>query len=542
MTDRSVLCIGLDAACFAQLTPLIENGELPTIEALIDRGTAGTLTPTTPPWTPSAWQSITTGTTPWKHGIYDFYDYTTSEPHLVSATDLQTPYLWEYLDQVGLSSIVINVPITNPIHQFSGSLVPGYLAPEGSNVLIDGEPASMSTIDDKYRIYAQETASREETIAENEALIESRVEAADTLADRHDWSFMMVQFQRTDSIFHTMGHDAEAVRRVYTAVDDAIDSLLEVVDDDTTVIIVSDHGIHEYERTFRCNTWLKNEGWLQSSAASERIAWRETTKPTESETSDSEPVSRRLLSTTLTTLQRLGITPQRAEKALSFVGLAEPIQRRLPNELLIESIDHVDWDASEAYCRSVSSLGIRCNVEGREHDGVIPSDEFTTVRTELVDSLRALTAPDGESVFEAVYDRHERHGSDVASEASAPDIVLRPAEMTWKVTDIMREPVFDTTTEFSHTYEGLFAVAGPSIRADAPGDVHATDVAPTILSLLGYRPPAVMNGTVPPELLTGDEGELRPAPDPGERSYPSGTGTEPSAVVTDRLEEMGYLE
>ncbi|MFB6186311.1 MAG: alkaline phosphatase family protein, partial [Halobacteriaceae archaeon] len=292
---KSVICIGLDAACFEQIRPLVAGGDLPNLEELLNRGFSSTLSTTTPPWTPSAWPSITTGASPWTHGVYDFYDHTTEEPHLVSAMDLQVPYLWEYLEKGNYNPIVVNVPVTHPIYRSSGSLVPGYLAPEGSDVLIEGERAKQSALDHDYRIYARKTDSREATIAENEALIDSRVRAAETLADRQDWSFMMIQFQRTDSIFHTMGHDTEAVRRVYQKVDDAIGALLEMANRDTTVIVVSDHGIHEYERTFRCNTWLRNQGWLQTSTESERHSWGETTKPKTEQTDETTSIPRHLL-------------------------------------------------------------------------------------------------------------------------------------------------------------------------------------------------------------------------------------------------------
>jgi len=535
-----VLCIGLDAACFEQISPLIEQGDMPNLEGLLNRGVSGPLVTTSPPWTPSAWPSITTGTTPWTHGIYDFYDYMGEQPQLVSARDLRVPYLWDYLDEAGETPIVINVPVTHPIYRSSGSIVPGYLAPVGSDVLIDGEPSPQSTLGDDYRIYAQKTDSREETIAENEHLIESRVTAAETIADRHDWSFMMVQFQRTDAIFHTMGHDTGAVRRVYRAADDAIGRLLALVDDNTTVIVVSDHGIHEYERSFRCNTWLRDRGRLQTAAESERHSWGETTKPTADEKDGESLIVDRLLATSLASLRRLGLTPQRAERALSIVGLAKPVRRMLPNELILDAADHVDWSTSEAYCRSVSSLGIRCNVKGRDPEGVIPAEEFEDVRKEIIDALRAVSAPDGEPVFETVYDRHERHGADVANARSAPDIVFRPNRMVWKVTDVIREPIFDETDEFSHTYEGLFIAAGPSIDPAVDIELGATAIAPFVLQVFGYRPTPVMSGKVPSRLL-GEKTRTK-TPEPGERSYLSEVDGDNSGVVTDRLEQLGYLE
>jgi predicted AlkP superfamily phosphohydrolase/phosphomutase len=542
MNDTSVLCIGLDAACAKQIDPLIERDIMPNVEALRNQGTSGTLTTTTPPWTPSAWPSITTGTTPWTHGIYDFYDYTTEEPHLVSATDLQVPFLWEYLDQLGHTSIILNVPVTHPIHRVSGSIVPGYLAPEDSQILLDGEPAPQSMLKENYRVYARKTDSREAKISENEALIDSRLNAAKYLTEHHEWSFLMVQFQRTDSIFHTMGHDTEAIERVYSQVDDAIGSLLEIVDDDTHVVIVSDHGMHEYNRVFRCNSWLHNEGWLQTSAESERHSWGETTKPTQDKSDKHTTFPHRTFSAVLTALRTLGITPQRAEKALSIVGLADPIRQQLPANMLLDVAEHVHWESSQAYCRSVSSLGIRCNVEGRDSGGVISPSEFSAARTKLIEMLETVHAPDGTPVFEDVYDRHERHGTDVANEASAPDIVVRPKEMKWKITDIVREPVFNTTDEFSHKYEGLFITAGPSIASDTNIDLKATDVAPTILEMFGQKPTPIMEGNVPSELLNIDRHNLSDTPVPGKRTYLTEESHGSSETVTNRLKQLGYLE
>jgi predicted AlkP superfamily phosphohydrolase/phosphomutase len=351
---------------------------------------------------------------------------------------------------------------------------------------------------------------------------------------------MMVQFQRTDAIFHTMGHDSEAVRRVYRSVDRAIGRLLSLVDDDTTVVVVSDHGIHEYERTFRCNTWLRDRGWLQTASESDRHSWGETTKPTADEAAEEVSILRHLLEASVTTLRRAGLTPQRAERALSVVGLAEPVRRLLPDEVILDAAHHVDWSDSEAYCRSVSSLGIRCNVAGRDPGGVVLHEEFKSLRGELVDALRAISAPDGEPIFETVYDRHDRHGADVANERSAPDIVFRPNRMAWKVTDVIREPVFDETDEFSHTYEGMFVAAGPSIDSGADVELDATAIAPLVMQLFGYRPAPVMDGTVPVDLLD-TEARTQP-PEPKDRSYLSGETAAHSGTVTERLEQLGYME
>jgi predicted AlkP superfamily phosphohydrolase/phosphomutase len=437
---------------------------------------------------------------------------------------------------------VVNVPVTHPIHTGAASLVPGYLAPEDTDILIDGKSTSQNALADDYRIYARKRDNREAQITENENLIDSRVGAAETLDAHHNWSFMMVQFQQTDSIFHTMGHNQEAVRHIYAKADKAIGRLLDLIDDDTTVFVVSDHGIHQYERTFRCNTWLRNEGWLQTSTESTRHSWGEATKPTTEETDDTLSIPRRLLSTAFSALQTVGITPQRAEKSLSLVGLSDPVRRLLPDEMILDAAAHVDWLTSKAYCRSVSSLGIRCNVEGRDPEGVIPQTKFKSVRMKLVDALKTVRTADGIAVFEDVYDRHERHGRNVANEASAPDIIVRPNQMDWKITDVIREPVFDTTDEFSHTYEGLFIAAGPPIEPSVNISPQVIDIAPTILELFGYRPAPVMDGNSLSKLHDVDQERLSEVPDPNGRTYLSKKEQGSSGTVTDRLEQLGYLE
>jgi hypothetical protein len=80
-----VLLLGLDAADWATLSPLIESGKLPNIDKLIKTGASGNLTSIISPWgalagdsitfgihSPTVWTSIVTGKSPSKHGISDF--------------------------------------------------------------------------------------------------------------------------------------------------------------------------------------------------------------------------------------------------------------------------------------------------------------------------------------------------------------------------------------------------------------------------------------------------------------------------------------
>ena len=543
--DPSVLVIGLDAACFDRLDPHLEDGTLPNLEMLLGSGVGAPLETTTPPWTPSAWPSVVTGSRPWTHGIYDFYQYGEETPRHVSARDVRVPFIWEILSWCGYASIVVNVPVTHPTHFFDGSLVPGYISPETDECLIDGAVSSISSLDESYRIYPHGDSSKEARLDEYCKLISSRATIAEELAGHHKWSFMMVQFQCTDSVFHSMGNDQNAVRTVFERVDEAIGSLLDRVENETHVFVVSDHGMHRYERTFHCNSWLRDEGYLQTSVESSRWSWNERSREELVGNEDNDELLPSLTTALVNGLSRIGVTPNRIEKGLSLVGLEEGFARLLPASLLIDIVnagEHVDWDTSQAYCRSKASLGIRCNVKGRDPNGVVPADEFDSLRETLVEELRTITDSAGRAVFETVYDRHRVHGSDVANERSAPDIVVRPTDMVWEISDIVRERTVVETNKFNHSYDGLFIAAGDRINTDATPDPSVVDVTPTILSLFGIQPIESMDGRILEGLVTGLPADLED-PFVGTRTFVGDqTGVGVSDAVEEQLQEMGYLE
>jgi len=69
---NKVLMIGLDGATFTLLDPLVEQGVMPFLGAVLNRGVRANLMSTRHPLTPPAWTSMITGRSPTSHGIYDF--------------------------------------------------------------------------------------------------------------------------------------------------------------------------------------------------------------------------------------------------------------------------------------------------------------------------------------------------------------------------------------------------------------------------------------------------------------------------------------
>ena len=83
--DRTrVILIGLDAATWVALRPLLFEGRLPHFAQLIQRGVAAHLATFLPTESPLIWTTIATGVSPARHGIQSF-------TRRVPGTDEQVP-------------------------------------------------------------------------------------------------------------------------------------------------------------------------------------------------------------------------------------------------------------------------------------------------------------------------------------------------------------------------------------------------------------------------------------------------------------------
>ncbi|WP_226007300.1 alkaline phosphatase family protein [Natrinema salinisoli] len=528
------LLVGIDAACDRILDPMFEDGELPTLESIYDQGASGSLESQMPPWTASAWPSLYTGKNPGKHGVFGFLRFEGYDWDVVNASDVHERALWELLSERGLTSVVINVPVTHPPRTFDGALIPGYTAPEDPDCHPSGLLSDVREEIGDYRVYPDEDAADLGTAYAECARM--RGEAFRYLADRYDPEFGFVEFQGTDSIFHKEPENDAAIRRIYREVDRQVAEILDGCDPDN-VIIASDHGMGPYDgHEFRVNEYLRREGVVATENGGRGMpAWstiRENDLKRGEATGSRDPgVAERAMATAA----RVGVTSQRIGAVLERLGIEDLVAKYAPTGVVNAGATQVDFPASTAYVRSRVELGVRLNVEGREPDGVVPPEEYETVRTRLIDALRSVRTPDGEPIFDAVRPREEFfHGPE---SEHAVDIVTVPADFDHFLSATLREQQFGPPSEpWNHKLEGTFAARGVDIdHADGIDNAHLFDVAPTVLATL--------------DVPIDDRMDGRPLPcvePPGTRSYPRLGETDSVATadeaVEDRLADLGYLE
>jgi len=538
-TGLRTLLVGVDGACLPVVEPLVDDGRLPVLGDLLDRGATGPLESQIPPWTPSAWPSLYTGTNPGKHGVFDFLAFDGYDWDVVNSTRVRRPALWELLSERGLTSVVVNVPVTAPPAAFDGALVPGYVAPESPPTHPEGLLEDLRSALGGYRVYAPADVAdgSDEQVAWYERLTGMRGAAFRYLVDRFDPAFGFLQFQQTDTVFHERPGDDDAVRAVYEAVDDEVGRVLDACDPDT-VVLASDHGIGPYDpEEFRVNEYLREAGYVEPIRGDGGMpSWTSLHRDERTESGGGEDGDGSSLAAWLVArAAAVGVTSQRIGRVLSALGLADLALRVVSTETVRAGTERVDFAESTAYMRSRTELGVRINLEGREPDGTVPREAYDEVREELVAALRAARTPDGDPVFSAVEPREAYfHGEHVED---AADVVVVPDGFDTYLTASLRGDTFGPASEsWNHKRDGLFAAAGEGVDEDADlSGAHLFDVAPTVLSALGAPPSAGMDGEVlpvvdavpPADYDDYEDGPARPTDD---------------RAVERRLADLGYLD
>lgn len=511
MSESNVLLLGFDGLDFRHLDRF--DASLPNFTRLREQGPSGPLESTFPPMTPSAWPSIYTGVDPSHHGVFDFCDVPDQpgpSEDTVDRTDVEAPALWNYLTALDIPSITLNAPMTAPVDDVNGVVVPGFAAPPDAT----GQPAGIvdeltAALGREYRIYPES-----DTVSAYIDAFQMRTEASKFLLDEYEWRFAFLQLQHTDSVFHYCD-DEDDFRRVIRAADEYLGAMLDYVGADTHVLVCSDHGIDRTRgHVVYLNQLLHDEGYVQLE---------ETQLSTETGRSKLPSIK-----------GSVGSILASGYQALDRVGVAEQLRSVLPTNRLKDATRHsVDWDSSIAYCRSGTELGVRINRSKANREGLTETD-VDGLRAEIISLLSDLRTPDGTPAFEyvkpreAVYDGG-KHIQD------APDILCMPFTRGNTISPDVLGPTFRPNDSYEHRPNGVFIGSSSILRGGNEIPISHTDIAPTVMALLDRPIPERMCGRPPDGLGLETTTETY-----DDVPFVSGEG-ENDSEVTDRLRDLGYL-
>ncbi|WP_339102615.1 alkaline phosphatase family protein [Haloterrigena salinisoli] len=518
----TVYVVGLDGADWLLLRPWIEEGHLPAFSRILDDGVAGDLESTLPPVTFPAWKCYSTGKTPGKLGVYEWfaYDRRTNEIAANDASDFRSREYWDVLADHGHRAGVVNMPTTHPADAGGRTADDGVFVVAGSPASERKQFTAPDSLKDDlleaipaYRVKPDlvlDEATPDELVAEATALFEQRFRTATWLADERDCDLVHTTLFATDTLQHRLWDRPEKLRAAYERVDDLLADLLER-DDAEAVVLMSDHGFVEINEIFLVNQWLLERGDLAIK---------------ESETRD-------LLAT-------VGLTEERLKHLVDRLGLVnlaqslvpESAQRFFPSESGRIAIQDaaIDWERTKAV--SLGRGPIYVNWDAFSSDNAV-----TRYASELAADLEALETPAGDPVATTVYDPADVYTGD---RPRGPDLLVEYAPGV-DAPEAIGGAVFGETTEWlaTHRRTGVFAAWGEDV-AEGSADLELYDLAPTLLHYLGVPVPEDVDGDVRFDVLTGE-----PAEQSIERGPPTATVTRRRGAgeeVEETLRELGYME
>lgn len=286
MNKKKILLIGWDGADWEHITPLLEEGLLPTLESLINQGVMGNLATLQPVLSPMLWNSVATGKHASKHGILGFVEpdeqHGGSRPF--SSRSRNTKALWNIFSQNGIRSNVVNWWASHPAEKINGSIVSnafqgvGFDPAKGWKISKGTiHPAEKEQAFAKFRVFEHELTEQHilpfipgaaKIDQQKDKRLGSLAKVLSETATTHSiataimqsepWDFMAIYYTGIDHFSHAFmayhppqmpnvsDEDFEmyqgVVKGAYRFHDMMLATLLKLAGEDTTIILCSDHG------------------------------------------------------------------------------------------------------------------------------------------------------------------------------------------------------------------------------------------------------------------------------------------------------------
>jgi predicted AlkP superfamily phosphohydrolase/phosphomutase len=369
--------------------------------------------------------------------------------------------------------------------------------------------------------------------------ISNRFTVAETLLAEHEWRLGVVVFTATDQIqhafWHCMGNEASgyesAVLDVYQRIDENLPRLLRFADEDTLVLILSDHGAGPLQAMVNLNRWLADEGWLtfrQSVGIRQRS---------------------RLITQTAHAYKTYLPAPVRAWIRQTLPAPFKQAKEQIESALFSDAIA---WERTRVY--SLGACGnIFINLKGREPSGVVTAAEYEALCQAVSQRLLSLQTAEGKPLVKKVWRREELYHGPFLAEA--PDLIIVWHDYGYwgrARYDQSAAELFETDFHWdfgvlpisgTHRPEGILMAAGPGIAAgQLATDARLIDLAPTILAFLGMPVPRGLDGRIlesifAPDSLTVTYDEADSLKGKDEFAF----SAEEEAKIKQHLADLGYL-
>ena len=278
-----VIVLGVNGAEWDIIRPLLVRGEMPNLARMIERGVSGKLRTVSAPNCPKVYSIFETSTPPEENGITGFLVAGVT----ANTNMLKTPPLWSLLSDNGVTVGMANVPATFPTKPVNGYMISGMLtrgkncedgllcSPQlsevhgGDAVYPPSLAAELEANVGDFPIDCSRMPGTRELLAHEEEAVrnwldgvskirEQQAKLFDYLLTNHPTDFAFLVQSCEDRTGHwlypiqpyNVGYNPKlhtlrvnAFPDQYRALDRVLSTILRHVDENTILILLSDHGI-----------------------------------------------------------------------------------------------------------------------------------------------------------------------------------------------------------------------------------------------------------------------------------------------------------
>ncbi|MBW8017475.1 MAG: hypothetical protein FVQ82_14950 [Planctomycetes bacterium] len=271
-TDSRTVIVGLDGVPFGMLKKFGETGVMPNTHEIIKNGYFSKLRSSIPEISSVAWSSIITGANAAEHGIFGFIDTHpgTYSMRFPNYTDVKVKPFWEVARG---ESVIVNVPATYPVRPMNGVHVAGFVAIDFNKSVYPSQLVPLLK-DMDYRLDVDASkahTSMDDFLEDVDKTLDARIAAYRYLWKNQDWQNFMLIFTGTDRLMHFLwcayadeNHKYhELFVDHFRKIDVVIGEIVADLNENDTLLILSDHGFEGLETEFYVNRLLIEKGLLQ---------------------------------------------------------------------------------------------------------------------------------------------------------------------------------------------------------------------------------------------------------------------------------------
>jgi len=455
-----VFIFGIDGAMPEKIFEEWLN-ELPNIKKIMAQGCYAKLNSTIPPLSGTAWTSIVTGRSPADTSIFEYVyrkNFSYNDVRVISSHNLKQKTIWEILSEQGIKTASCFVPLTWPIKPFDGCLISGFMTPPGEST----EYAYPKELKEELKkvlggnllidVPNFRELTKGEIIEQVYRVSQMHVDAIKYILQNYEWELFLGIVNGSDRLNHSFWRYCDPEHRKYESgskfkgilknyykyLDGKLGELIEMLDEDTKIVVLSDHGIVRLHTRINLTDWLIQEGYMV---------------------------------------------------------LKEPIKEKCEYKT-----EMVDWTRTKAFAVGAYDGEIFVNLRGREPQGIVEIGEYGKLIDELGEKLKKIPGDDGEILDTRIFKKKDYFQGE--HKKTAPDMVVYFDNLQYgcNTTLVGNDTLWSPSTakgsdDAAHSRQGIFIMNKSEQKGDI-GEIDILDVAPTILRGLGVQVPGDMKGKV----------------------------------------------